>query len=330
MEDPEALLLWDRGNLEVQCERSQQVREGVEAHLGRTVFAAGVDAGVDADAGAQLKVRVRLSRSSAEGGNVVAVVSQEDETGKSWGERVVTGDGGCESLDEPLTLVVALMVDGLATESKPTARLDPEPAREPAAPSPSAEEAASVIHTTPTFDHAPPAPGHFAVLVAALAAMGASPEVGFGGGVSLLWKPRGFWGVGLDVAGLAPQSLSLHSGSLQVSSQSLDFNLCPLQDTDDTVWWNLCGGAGVVRLQVRSRDLLLAKATSQYVAMPGLRARAARVIAGRWLLGGGLAIGFPISPDRYVYRDEQGNERGAFALGFPIATATAFAGTLFR
>ena len=107
MDDAQAQLLWDRGTLEVQCERAQQVREGVEAYLGRAVFAAG----------AELRVRVRLARPAADAGKVLALVTQEDATGQSWGERVVTGDTSCESLDEPLTLVVALMVDRPTSET---------------------------------------------------------------------------------------------------------------------------------------------------------------------------------------------------------------------
>jgi hypothetical protein len=318
MDEAQAQLLWDRGTLEAQCERAQQVREGVEVYLGRVVFSAD----------AELKVRVRVARPAASAGKVVALVTQEDATGQSWGERVVTGDASCESLDEPLTLVVALMVDR-PTSATPEAATATVTAPPPAAPPPQVQVPAE-ISTTPSLDRAPPAPGHTALLVSALGAMGATPAFGFGGGLSLVWKPRSFWGLSLDASAVLPRSVSLETGSLRVSLQSLDVGICPLQGTDGSAWWSLCGGAGVARVHVRSHDLLESRATSQYMAVPGLRARAAMVIAQRWLLGGGVVVAFPLSADRYTYRDAAGEEHAAFELGFPIVTASAFAGALFR
>ena len=315
MDEAQAQLLWDRGVLEVQCERAQQVREGVEAYLGRTVFAAD----------AELKVRIRLTKPA---GKVVALVTQEDATGQSWGERVVTGEASCQSLDEPLTLVVALMVDRPLSQ---TAEPAPLPVAPPPPPPPPAEdERPAEISTTPSLDRAPPAPGHLALLVSALGAMGATPAFGFGGSIALTWRPRGFVGLSLDASAVLPRSVSLESGSLRVSLQSLDFGICPLQGTDGTAWWSLCGGAGISRVHVRSRDLLDSKATSQYLAMPGVRARAATVLAGRWLVGGGVAASLPLSANRYTYRDAGGEEHAAFELSSPIVAASAFAGALFR
>jgi len=323
MDEAPAQLLWDRGTLEVQCERAQQVREGVEAYLGRTVFA------VDAE----LKVRVRLARPVANGGKVVALVTQEDATGQSWGERVVTGDTSCESLDEPLTLVVALLVDRPALDTPEAAASTdpiPPPAPPPATTAVVEDQPPAAISTTPSLDRAQAAPGHTALLVSTLGAMGATPAFGLGGGLALVWKPRGFVGLSLDAWAVLPRSVSLESGSLRVSLQSLDVGICPLQGTDGAAWWSLCGGAGVARVHVRSRELLESKATSQYLVMPGLRARAATVLAERWLVGGGVTAAFPLSPDRYTYRDAGGEEHAAFELSSSIVTASVFAGALFR
>jgi hypothetical protein len=316
MDEAPAQLLWDRGALEVRCERAEQVREGVEAYLGRTVFAAD----------AELKVRVRLTRSADK---VVALVTQEDATGQSWGERVVAGEASCESLDEPLTLVVALMVDRPTSQ---TAEPAPPPVAPPPRPPPPAfdDQPPAAISTTPSLDRAPPAPGHVALLVSALGTMGATPAFGFGGGIALAWQPRGFVGLSLDASAVLPRSVSLQSGSLRVSLQSLDLGICPLQGTDGSAWWSLCGGAGVARVHVRSRGLLESKAKSQYLAMPGMRARAATLLAGRWLVGGGVALGLPLFADRYTYRDAGGKEHVAFELSSPIVTAGAFAGVRFQ
>src|SRR5690349_3777945 len=104
----QAVLIWDQGPSAPECERAAAVKAGVEAYLGRPVF--GADPA--------LVIRVRVAR-GASGRSLEATVSQEDASGRAWGERSVSAKD-CESLDEPLTLVVALMVDASSTSEQPT------------------------------------------------------------------------------------------------------------------------------------------------------------------------------------------------------------------
>lgn len=325
---PQAVLHWDHGALEAECDRAAVVRAGVEAYLGRSVFAADGEA----------LIRVTLSRVVERGSkHVVAKVEQEDADGQKWGERTVSGDESCASLDEQLTLVVALMVDHPSGGSEPTGPEPPqeEPApRSPLARQPPVEpvendsEATGEILTAPSLERASVAPAHAAFLGVGLVSMGALPGTGVGAGLVARFKPKGFLGLGLEVGALAPQRKSIASGWLEVSQLTLSASLCPLQGFDGDVWWSACASFGAARLSVQSQDLLDSKALSEWIGLPSVDARAAWVVRRKWLLGAGLEAGFPLSPDRYVYRDSQGAKQTAFEGGALTLTANLGVGVL--
>lgn len=302
MDAPPAVLHWDRGALEIECDRAAIVRAGVEAYLGRSVFADD----------AELAVRVSLSR--VEGQGVVADVSQEDASGRVWGHRTVSGDASCASLDEPLTLVVALMVDSPA---RPELASEPTPSNAPAPPAPvprspePARDQPEEIETAPSLEHAT-TPGHAALLGFGLASLGALPTTAAGGGLFGTVKPRGFWGIGAQLELLAPQQKQLGTGSLQTGLLLLGAALCPLQGLDGAWWWSACGTLSGARLKVESRGLFDSNSTVEWLVVPGFSVRAGRRVWRGLLLGGGLEAGFPVSPDRYVYRDPQGAQQVAF------------------
>jgi hypothetical protein len=321
---PDAVLSWDRGALEAECDRAAIVREGVEAYLGRSVFA--VDGSV--------VVRVRLERVQEVGrARVVARVSQEDASGKIWGERIVSGDEACSSLDEPLTLVVALMVDSPeAPRSAPENQPPPDPLAPPKPPKQPVlvDDRPEEIETAPNLERALDSPGHAAFLGLGLVSMGALPEPGAGAGLVALVKPRNFWGLGVEAQLLAPQRETLGSGRLVVSLLLARGSICPLQGIDGGVWWSACASFGVARLRTESQNLLGAKARGEWIAVPSASVRAAWVFDERWMLTGGLEAVFPVSPDRYVYRDEQGLKHQAFEMSPVNLTANLGIGVIVK
>jgi len=310
----DAVLRWDRGQLEAECERATVVQQGVEAYLGRSVFAAS----------GEIVVRVRLSRSNEPGARVVATVTKETLDGKVWGERSVSGEATCESLDEPITLVVALMVD--TVEAPVTAETEPEPAVAPPprrAPLPPEPPQEGEISTAPSLEQGAPSASHWAFFGFGSASMGAEPQVALGGGLALFYKPKRFWGVGIEGEALTVQRSPLESGSLAISVATLGADLCPLQDTDEHAWWSLCANARLARVHAKSRKLYEAVESTQLVVMPGVVARAAYIVGKRLLVGGGLQASFPVSPDRYVYRDSLGVVHPAFELS-PLVLSVNF------
>lgn len=317
MDASQAVLMWDRGALGAECDRATQVREGVETYLGHPVFGQSGD----------ITVRVVLSRVEEKGKRrVEARVSQEDAQGRTWGERSVSGDENCASLDEQLTLVVALMVDA----PEPVVAESPLPAPPPPpAPDPN-DDASGEIETAPSLERPAPSPPHGALLGFGAASLGITPDVGFGAGVAGFLKPRGFWGLGVDAAMFAPHRQALDSGSLKASLLVAGVSLCPFQVAEDGAWWAICGTFQVARLHARSRGLLEARRDTQFFALPGLSGRAGRIIAGRWLVAGGLNLSFPVTPDRYVYRDVNGDRQSAFEVGSFVLTASAGLGLIWN
>lgn len=316
MDVPQAVLQWDRGALEVECERAASVQQGVETYLGRKVFAAD----------GETVVRVTLSRVDE---HVVANVSQADATGKVWGERQVSGESDCASLDEPLTLVVALMVDSPRAEAEaaPPEAPPPEPEPTPSAPPPVVDDT-SEIQTAPSLESSKVAPAHIAFLGLGAVAMGALPGAAVGGRAIATVKPRGFAGLGVDAELLAPQNKSLGAGSIDVSFMSVSGSLCPLQGVDGKTWYSACASFGAGRLRIEARDLLQARSRTEWVLLPSLAARAAWLPGRGVMIGGGLDAAIPLTAERYVYRDPQGQTRTAFDLAQLIVTASLGVGVL--
>jgi len=322
MDATPAELLWDRGSLEAECDRAKVVRDGVEAYLQRSVF-------VDS---ASNVVRVRLSRVSENGKrHVVAQVSQEDQSGRAWGARRVVGDEDCASLDEQLTLVVALMVDtpnaGEPAAPEPAASEPPEPA--PPSPLPASEPPSEII-TAPSLQRPAPSPGHFVMLGFGAASFGATPELGVGGGLALSLKPRGFWGIGLEGTLLKDSRQALDAGSLEISFAQAALSLCPLQAAETAVWWSACASLGGARLHARSRGLIEQRSDTQWLLMPGISVRGARIFWHRFLVGGGIVAAVPVSPDRYVYRDAEGGRQSAFQMSSLVLMAQVGMGIILN
>lgn len=313
---PQAILHWDRGALEAECDRATVVRGGVEAYLGRAVFSAD----------GSIIVRVKLQR---EAGLVVASVTREGEGGTAAGERTVTGDAGCASLDEPLTLVVALLVDAPAP---PSAAVEPEPQPTPnpapSPPAPPAVDEPDEIPTAPSLERASVSPGHAAFLAIGSLAMGGLPSAAVGGGLVVTLKPKGFWGLGVQAEALAPQRKALGAGSLEASLLVVGAGLCPLQGVDGSAWWSACANFNLARLRIESHDLLGGTTRSEWIALPGPSARAAWVVGHGVMIGGGLSAAFPVSPDRYVYRDPEGEQKVAFEPSRLTITANLGVGVL--
>ena len=204
----QAVLIWDQERLAPACEHSAAVKAGVEAYLGRAVF------GADPS----LVIRVRISRAPS-GDAAVATVSQEDESGRQWGERSVTA-ANCEDLDEPLTLVVALMVDASSTSTSapnpasqpPVTEPEPPPAP-PELPVTTLSSSSEPIETAPSLQRQTAQPGHWAVFASALASMGLLPDAGFGVGLDARLKPARFWGVSLDAGSLSASNWATAASS---------------------------------------------------------------------------------------------------------------------
>jgi len=318
----QAVLVWDQERLAKACDRSAAVKAGVEAYLGRNVFGPNPS----------LVIRVRIAR-AARGNATVATVTQEDESGRAWGERSVSGQD-CESLDEPLTLVVALMVDSSSTPARATPEA-PDPAKPPRPPAPPAppevvEPSSEPIETAPSLQRRTSEPGHWAVFGSAVATMGLLPEAGFGAGLDIRYKPARFWGLSLDGELLAEQRVEVDEGHIAFRLAHAGLGLCPLQGHDSTTWWSACGTFSVAWLRARSTGLLGGRTKNELFSMPGLSVAGAWLPRGWLFFGAGLAGAFPVSTDRYLYRDAGGMPHLAFEPSSFVLTAKVGVGLMIR
>ena len=319
----QAVLIWDQHGSAKACDRSEAVKAGVEAYLGRAVF------------GAEPSLTIRVRISGLTGGTpAVATVSQEDGSGKAWGERSVSSND-CEGLDEPLTLVVALMIDAGGAAAEPTAA-EPTIAEASGSPRPPVTERPLVstsnepIETVPSLQHPSYEPGHFAVYASAVATMGLLPHAGFGVALDARAKPSRFWGLSLDAALLAPQQEPVDSGRLEINLAHAGVGLCPLQGKDSATWWSACAKVSVGRLHVRSTGLAGARSKTEWFTMPGLSVAGAWLPRGLLFLGAGLEATFPASADRYFYRDALGTPHLGFQMSPLALTARLSVGLMVR
>ncbi len=316
--EPRASLEWDRGALAADCERATVVRQGVETYLGRAVFVAD----------GAIVVRVRLELVNDAGGpHVVAHVSQRDASGKSWGERTVSGGPDCASLDEPLTLVVALMVDEPAASRPSPAPSMPEHAPPPTPPTP--EPPRGAIETAPSLERELQAPAHAVVLGWGSAWLGVLPRLAGGVGMAASFKPRGSWGFGVEAELVPAVREPVGAGQLTASLMLARATVCPLQGMDDHLWWSACASLGGARLSIQSHDLVDARRRRDWFLMPGAGVRAGWRWSRQWMLVGGLSTAFPLSPDRYVYRDDRGEKHDAFTMAQLGISLSVGVGALF-
>lgn len=318
---PNAVLEWNQGALGAECARAEVVKRSVETYLGRSVFTASGD----------VVIRVTLKRLETPGARpqIVATVNQRDRGGKSWGERNVAGDADCASLDEPLTLVVALMVDSpIATETAAT-RPTPLPPPPPNDTSDESSQASDEIQTAPSLARALEAPAHAAVLALGGASLGMLPDPSSSFGLALLLKPKHFWGIAFEAHVAGPTQRALGTGSATSYLLLAQAGLCPLQGESESAWWAACAGFAAGRLSVASHDLIGARRHHDWLWVPNLDLRAAWRLHRRWLIGGGMTAAFPLSADRYRYRDAEGGVHEAFQLSSFGLTTSLGLGLLF-
>jgi len=318
---PAAALVWDGGQVPA-CDRSTLLRQNVSVYLGRDPF----------QDDAPLTIRVALRRAS-EADALIADVSEVDEQGHVLGVRSVRGSR-CETLDEPLTLVVALMLDETTSNSEPAREPAPPPPKpneretEPAAEQSSDSELISPVAEDPSREMQP---GHAFVSLGIGTSLGKLPFVNYGLQLQAVFKPRRFWGLEFSAGALGGSRVDLpSSGTINFLLLELGAALCPLESLHDGILLRGCGGLAVGWLRAESHDLVPTRRRTEVVLSPELHLQLAHSIGSNFLLGGGLGAAFPIRPNQYVYRDPDGVRRSAFQMSIPSFTLGLFLARRFR
>ena len=279
------------------------------AYLGRDAF----------EANAPLTIRIGLRRGPDDRA-IIADISKIGEDGKVVGVRTVSGGSNCETLDEPLTLVVALMLD--APPDEPEAA--PPPTPQPLPPPPPEPEPEPVA-TDPSPEDANQAPGFALISAGVGSSVGLVPFPNLGPRLQVELKPRGFWGISLGGLALLGSHTDLPgSGAIDFRLLQVGAALCPLDTLHDRTWFALCGGLDILWFEAEGSDLSPHRRKSDWALSPSLRLQAARQLAGQVLIGGTLGVSFPISRNRYTYQDVAGASHLAFQVASPALELGVF------
>jgi len=318
---PSATLIWDGGQLPA-CDRGTALRRNVSVYLGRDPF----------EDNAPLTIRVGARR-AAETGAVVADVSEVDDQGHILGVRSVSGGTSCETLDEPLTLVVALMLDETPRTLERRVELPPQPPEPPERRTDPGVEDASDADPTSNVPENPAEeaqPAHAFLSAGIATSFGKLPFFNFGPRLQAVFKPRRFWGLELSAGALGGAQVEL-PGSGRMDFLLLEFGaaLCPLESFRDGVLLRACGGITVGWLRAESHDLDPSRRRTEIVLSPELHLQVGESIGKNFLFGGGAGAAFPIRPNQYVYRDPDGVQQVAFQMSLPSVMLELFVARRF-
>lgn len=232
------------------CIATQALARSVEERLGRHVFVSA--------AAADVSVEGRIEK-RGKGPGWHAVITVRDGKGALLGTRDVDrSDAACETMSEPLTLIIAVMIDPDASLSGPPAPLPPAPAPAPTPPAPApapdptpapAPEPAAA--PPPTKDPLRVEGGVGAILTSGLAPA-LDPGVVFSGLLYLPGVPIGFRGVTVL---LLPMDAEKDGARGSFDTLYLGGSLCPTLRTKLVVGMICAGGQlGGMRSHAATKD----------------------------------------------------------------------------
>jgi hypothetical protein len=291
-------LSWSGESEETGCLGATALSRAVEAYLERPIFSS---------RNPEIRLDVRAEPAPPNGYRSIITIVRTD-SGEVLGTRELTVEGkSCSSLNEPLKLVVALMVDGepgtLATRRKPKAAPPPD-AGAPKAPPPEA------------------APLALRAELAVLAQAVLLPRPGPGLAFAFGWDFSRFVAARAELGAFLPTAAQVAApASADVSLLYAGLGVCPGFDVDARLRLEACALGLVASSGVTTRgmDENRRSSSTMFGASLGLHGstRLAENVGATASLRG---LAFPSSP-RFVYRLD-GTERELFRPG-PLAAVAS-------
>src|SRR6185369_9102226 len=246
------------------CDRSAELARNVATYLGRDAF----------EANAPLSIRIGLRRGPDDRA-LIADISKIGEDGKVIGVRSVSAGSNCETLDDPLTLVVALMLDAPPEEAPPAPPPTPEPLVPPGPQEP------DPLEGDPSPEDTNPEPGFALISAGVGSSVGLLPFPNFGPRLQIELKPRRFWGISLSGLALLGARTELPgSGSIDFRSIQVGAALCPLDTLHDRNWFAACGGVEVAWIEADGSGLSPDRRRTDWILSPSVQLQAAHQVAG--------------------------------------------------
>jgi hypothetical protein len=226
-----AALSWVRLPGAETCPSTQALAQAAEAILGHTVFVSASSASLSFEGRAEPRA----------GGGFRATIRVADALGAPLGERVVEVEGTCDTLLDPLAIVLAVLVDPEAHEAP--AVVDPEEADH----EPEVRIETQVITErveVPVLVPAPP--WRLDVDLGGVLVLGLTPFVTGGGHASFFLTPPGFVPIGLHGV-IAPFSRAELGGGANIDQLAFwaGVTICPLAVREDRFSFAACAGVDV-------------------------------------------------------------------------------------
>lgn len=258
------------------CVSTQELARGVETRLGRTVFVSAAQA--------DLSVEGRIEPAHGKPGWRATLVLR-DAKGATLGTRTLAHDeASCDSMRDPLVLVVALMIDPDAALAPPPPPAAPAPAPPPPKPTTVVVEKPVPVYVPVEAPPPPDAPAWHVDAGASLAAsLGFLPHPAAGVYVGGLLEPPGF----IPLEGYGALWLDdFANGAPQVTLGYVGAGLCPLRHRDTLFTAYVCA-SGQLGYTKGGGD------AAQLYAGGELEARLSVKLLGPIAARGGLAVIVP-------------------------------------
>lgn len=289
------------------CIGTHALASAVETRLRRTVF-------VSASA-ADVSVEGRVERTSSPRG-WRAVVAMSDAHGAALGERTLeSAEPSCGALDEPLALVVAVMID-------PDAALAPAPPAVPAPPptaappAPREPEPRVVVRTRRVVvrERAPAARWRFDLLGRVAVAAGYMPGISPGLSGASVVEPPGFLPIELELALFPTATARSSDGAFEARLGLLVAGalLCAPTLGGERLRAQGCAGLEAGVLQARGVGADVSLEDERAVVQLAARARAILRVVGPFVVQASASLVVPLRRDRFVVRDADGAAHAIF------------------
>jgi len=312
-------LSWVRLDGAESCIATPTLAQRVETRLARKVFVSPSEADVS--------VEGHVSRERSPAG-WRAVITVRDATGALLGTREVrSAEASCSSLDDPIALVVSVLIDA---ETHPDAGAG-SGANGPAPPAPSAPPPQVVVRRERVYVPVPeraPRPWRFEGGAAAAGALGLLPNAALGVDVAALLEPPGFWGIELSGAYWFPAKVPAEGEAYtDVALVYGQLALCPLRWARDRAALRLCAGAQVGSVRSRGVGFDRELSNESVVVNAVLPTRLSIRIAGPLFVTAGAALVVAIVRPELTYGAADGSTRtifrapplaGVFELGLAV------------
>lgn len=302
---PSVALSWTGPGAELDCLGAERLARAVSDYLGREAFAASP---------ADLSLRVQIERRPDRTWRALLKIA--DITGAVLGERELASESTlCSSLDEPLKLSVALMVDSeLVASAEPPA--EPPPPEPPEPPEPRRR-------------HAPSQPWLVVADASVLVEIGLLPSASPGLEIGLELRPPSWLSLRASGAAFLPRSLEL-GGPAQAKMSIIYGKIDACAQARLATRWGLSGCAGPLfgALFAKTSQIEQARSTRRRVFGGSFGVRVAAELSSRWSLVAHLAGVLPYRPERFVY-ELNGQRREFFTMSAPSLVAGVGCAVIF-